>query len=97
MHKVPASEVEVDCHVPLHVIEDSQHLTEMVRAVDALLRNPHRPEPVSAARIAIREAIAIADRVASHLAVVGSFQGQRQRAEQAHRAEAARVAAAVRT
>ena len=95
MHNLPAS--EATCNVPLQTIEDAHQLRAIVTGVVGLLQNPSRHEAVCAARAAAQEASAICDRVVAHLDAVAAFQGQRERAEQAHRAEAARVAAAVRT
>ena len=91
MHSLQAS--EPSCNVPMDTIEDAHQVRELITGLVGLLRHPHRTDDVDKARGVALTALATVDRLVAHLDAVAAIQGQRERAEQAHRAESARVAA----
>lgn len=83
-------------HLAPEVVGDAHQLRELIVGISALVQHPHHASAVEAARGASLEARAVAERLCAHLDALASIQAEAERAEQAHRVEAARLAGGAR-
>ena len=81
-----------EVHLTPETVDDAHQLRAILSGVVGLLHNPARTDAVCSARGAASEAAAIAERLVAHLDALAAIRLEQERAERAHRIEAAKVA-----
>ena len=82
-----------EVHLTPETIEDAHQLRAVITGVVGLLQNPHRTDAVDVARGAALQAMAIAERLVSHLDALASIRLEHERAERLQREQQAKVTA----